>query len=393
MNKIILNTGVQNFIRNYSNPDILTVLLQRPYFPNIDNKELVEQIESRRKCKKKLPSWYETAGIYYPSKRAIEQSSSEITAAYKSNLITGHTLVDITGGIGIDSYFLSKKVDSLTYCEKQEELATIASHNFNILKADNIHVHMGDGIEYLKALKEKVDWVYMDPSRRKADEKRVFLLNEADPPLPQSLETIWSRSDRLMIKTSPWLDLSAGIQILKAVKQIHVVAVNNEVKELLWILEKGHMVEPIIYTIDIRKDENYSFSFKLSDEKEAISAYGPPAQYIYEPNAALMKSGAYSLLSQWTGLVKLHENTHLYTSDTLIEFPGKRFRLIEKLPYNPKKIRQLGFKSSNISTRNFPESAPALRKKFKLKDGGDKTLYFTKDHTGKLVVLLCHPAT
>ena len=227
MNKDILNTGIQSFIRNFSSADILAVLLQKQHFKGIDNKELVEQLESRRKCKNKLPKWYQTEAIYYPPKLAIEQSSSEQAAIYKSQLVSGDSLVDLTGGLGVDSYYLSKSVGRLIYCEKQTELAEIARHNLLQLGATNIHVQSGDGLSFLKFEKGKFAWIYLDPSRRADDQSRVFRLEDTTPSLPDSLDILWSKTDQILIKTSPLLDISLGIGLLKNVKDIHVLAIKR----------------------------------------------------------------------------------------------------------------------------------------------------------------------
>lgn len=391
MNKNILNTGVQEYICNFSNNDILAVLLQKQIFTAIDNKELVQQIQSRRKCIKKLPTWYDTPRIYYPPKLSIEQSSSEITARYKSQLISGRNLIDLTGGFGVDSYFLSQAVDQHTYCEKDPELALIASHNFEVLGATNIEEYQGDGLQFLAQSDRTFDWVFLDPSRRIDAKKRIFLLGDAEPPLPDTLPIIWRKTNHILIKTAPLLDLLAGMTALGSVKQIHVVALRNEVKEVLWVLEKDFRGKALIKTINIRKGPDQEFNFKLSEEKEAQCAIGAPDKYIYEPNAAILKSGAFKLIAERLKLSKLHEHSHLYTSRDLKEFPGRRFKLDKNIPYNTKTITQLQIAKANISTRNFSISVPELRRKLQIKDGGDLTLFFTKDHRGNLVVLLCSP--
>ena len=330
MNNRILNTGVQLFIRNFSSADILAVLLQDQHFEGIDNKELVQQLESRKKCERKLPTWYHSEAIYYPPKLAIEQSSSEDAAIYKSHLISGDSLVDITGGFGVDSFYLSKAVKRLIYCEKQQELADIAAHNFIQLGATNIKVQAGDGLAYLESQEDKFDWVYLDPSRRANDHSRVFRLEETIPALPDSLFTLWTKTEDILIKTSPLLDISLGIELLKNVKEIHVLAIKNEVKELLWVLQKEYQKEPIIITVNQDRAQIQSFSFKKSEELESGSVLALPEKFIYEPNAAILKSGAFKCLGQRLGVKKLHEHSHLYTSNDLLDFPGRRFKIEQK---------------------------------------------------------------
>jgi len=391
LNKNILNTGVQEYIRNYSNADILAVSFQKQIFPGIDNKELVQQLQGRLKCFSKLPLWFNTPGIFYPTKRALEQTSSEITAAYKSRLVSGKTMVDITGGFGVDSYFFSKCFTDLSYCEIEPQLGQIAAHNFNLLGAENISVRLIDGIEYLGQLSEKVDWVYMDPSRRDPNAKRVFLLADTNPALPDALSSIWPECRNILIKTSPLLDITAGMSALGAVKELHIVAVNNDVKELLWVLGKTYIGPVHIKTINIRKGDDQLFSFNYKEEKTAYCDILSPLQYIYEPNAAVMKSGAFKLIGVRYGLGKLHEHSHLYTSNTLLEYPGRRFRLETLLPYNSKNLRKSGIEKANISIRNFPLSVAAIRKKHNIAEGGGQTLFFTTGPLGDLLVLRCTP--
>ena len=393
MNKIILNTGVQSFIRNYSSSDILAVLLQNQHFEGITNKELVQQLQSRKKCREKLPTWYKTPLIYYSPKLSIEQSSSEITAAYKAELVSGNSLVDITGGFGVDSYYLSKSVSELTYCEKQEDLAAIAHHNFEVLDASNISVHTTDGLDFLKASDQKFDWVYLDPSRRTRDQSRVFRLEDAEPALPDSLDIIWTRTDRVLLKTSPWLDISHGMDILENIREIHVVSVDNEVKEVLWVLARDFSSDPEITAVNIKRGKTQYFNFSKSEERASESEFSLPGTYLFEPNSAILKAGAFKLLGSRLGLKKLHEHTHLYTADTLVEFPGRRFKIDKVMSYKPRDIKKLSIDKANISIRNFPISVKELRQKFRIKDGGDVTIFFTTDCDNQLTVLICSRLT
>ncbi len=389
MNKNILNTGVQEYIRNFSSHDILAVILQKPLFEGLENKELAQQIIGRRKCEKKLPTWFRTDQIYYPARHAIEQSSSEITARYKAELVSGKSLIDLTGGFGVDSYFFSTKIERVIHCEREAELSEIAAHNFQILGADNIKSLHSNGIEFLKNIEEQFDWVYLDPSRRKADRKRVFLLSDSEPSLPEILPLLWTTTKNILIKTSPLLDINSGMGILGNVREVHILAINNEVKELLWILKKGFEEEPGIKAINIRKDGEQIFEFKLSEEKETTCNYGPPNKYLYEPNSAILKAGAFRLAAARFGLSKLNQHTHLYTSDELVEFPGRRFEIESVFDYNRKKISQLNLKRANISARNFAVSVDELRQKFRIREGGNQTLYFVRDFRNKLIVLQC----
>lgn len=388
MNKNILNTGVQVFIRNNLNADILSVALKKSPFPQLSSKELAQQIASRKKCEKKLPTWFNTPGIFYPDSLAVEQSSSELTAVYKARIVSGKTLADLTGGMGVDSYFLSRKINRVSYFEINPELAEITAHNFKVLKVQNIEVNPQDGIGFLKENEKVFDWIFLDPARRDQHKQRVFRLQDCKPDVTKHLPLLLKRADKILLKTAPMLDIQQGIKELGTVSQIHVVSLRNEVKELLWVIDKSYQDEPEITTINIKQQEEEVFTFRSSLEKQASSKFSEPLQYLYEPNAAILKAGAFKLVGERFGLFKLNPNSHLYTSAQLIDFPGRRFRITSALPYSKK----LAFKKANIATRNFPQKAHILAKKHRISPGGDQYLFFTRNLDDKLLVIACKKA-
>lgn len=385
MNKDILNTGVQIFIENNLNTDILSLALKKSPFPEVSTRELLQQIEGKNKCREKLPSWYNTAQIYYPPKLHLEQSSSEIAAKYKAELVSGETLIDLTGGFGVDCFFFSKKIGRVFYCEKDLKLAEITAHNFEKLKVPNINLNTMDGISALLQYEEKFDWIYLDPSRRNDARSRVFKLADCSPDITEHLEVLMEKTERLLLKTSPLLDLHMGIKELKYVKEIHVVAIRNEVKELQWILEKGFNSAPEIIALNIKRDTQDTFRFRARDENLAQVSYQSPLKFLYEPNAAILKAGAFRSVSRQLQLHKLHKHSHLYTSDTLRTFPGRSFKIEEVIPYS----KGYSYEKANVSIRNFPLSVAELRKKHSIKAGGEDYLFFTKDLNEKLIVLHC----
>lgn len=389
MNKNILNTGVQNFINKNIDTDIVSVLLTKVNFGDVSSQELAQQIEAKKKCRDKLPLWFSTPKIYYPKRLNLEQTSSEITAAYKSEKITGRNLADLTGGFGVDSYFFSRKIYHVFHCEIDEGLSEIAAHNFGALGANNIVSIKGDGIEFLERSKTKFDWVFLDPSRRNRSKGKVFRLSDCLPNVPDNLELLLDRSDHVLIKTSPLLDISIGLRELREVVEIHIVAVQNEVKELLWFLKKGVKDGVSIYAVNFNGPKKEVFTFKYGEEKRAVTSYGFPEGYLFEPNASILKSGAFKTIGNRFGLKKLHEHSHLYTSKEWMDFPGRRFLIEAVVPYNKKTIQKLKLEKANITTRNFPENVESIRKKLKIKDGGDVFLFFTKDMDGKLVMIWC----
>ncbi len=389
MNKDILKSGPQNFIKNNWNTDILSLLLKKPVFPNISQRELVAQLEAKKKCQYKLPTWFNTSNIFYPNKLNIEQTSSEITAEYKARLVDGKSLMDMTGGLGVDSFYFSKKMETITHCEVNANLSEIAAHNFKILKVGNCDFLVGDGPEFLRNKKQRFDWIYVDPSRRHNVKGKVFRLEEGEPNIPQNIDLIFERTDSVLLKTSPLLDLTAAINVLKNVAQIHVVAVQNEVKEVLFILKKEKKESLLIKTVDLQKEKEVHFAFLWDEEKTSEVKYGHPEGFLYEPNAAILKAGRFNSVGKQLGLKKIAPHSHLYTSKEQIDFPGRVLKIKKVLPYQKKAMKSLTGTRANITTRNFPETVQQLRKKFQLLDGGEDYLFFTTAANSKRIVICC----
>ena len=393
MNKYILNTVNQEYINKNLDSDTTSLLFKKNETISVEIKKLIEQIEAKKRCQKKLPTWFNSDNIYYPNKLNIEQTSSEITAEYKSSLISGNSIIDLTGGFGVDCYYFAKQFKNVTHCEINEDLSEIVKHNYQQLKIDNIHCLNTDGIAHIKQSQETFDWIYIDPSRRHDSKGKVFFLNDCLPNVPEYLELLFNHSKRILIKTSPLLDFSIGINELKNVKTIHVVAVNNEVKELLWILEKDYDKGINIATINLKSNKTEEFEFPLNKESEAEVSYSEPLNYMYEPNSAILKSGAFKSIASQLNVYKLHVNSHLYTFDKLIEFPGRRFKIEKILPYNKKLLKkEFMYIKANISIRNFPETVNQIRSKFSIKDGGDMYLFFTTNCNNEKIILVCSKA-
>ncbi len=388
MNNSILNTNIQEFINSNLNSDISKILFKGTSFADISTQEIVEQIEAKKKCKNKLPTWFSTDGIYYPNKLNIEQTSSEITANYKAELVSGNILIDLTAGFGVDSFYFSKQFKNVIHCEIDENLSKIVTHNYQQLKIKNINTISTDGIEYLKKSNQKFDWIYVDPSRRNDRKGKVFLLKDCLPNIPENLDTIFEYSGNILIKNSPILDITSAVNELKFVKEIHIVAIKNEVKELLFILEKNYTNDIRIKTSNIQKNAQQAFDF--IQNKHVDSTYSLPKKYMYEPNAAILKSGGFHQVSSQLKVDKLHQHSHLYTSDELINFPGRRFEIEHYIPFDKKQFKKLiPTKKANITTRNFPQTVAQIRKKTGIKDGGNQYLFFTTDINNKHIVLIC----
>jgi len=386
LNKEILTDEVQGFIEKNLKADVVAISLAKSPFKEVPSRELASQIKGRQIAAVKLPTWAETSGIYYPPSLNLEQASSEGLARYKARLVSGKVLVDLTGGFGVDAFFFSKSVERVHYCERDADLAAIAAHNFNRLGVHNIQVHPGDGMDRLQELTSKgveFDWIYLDPSRRGRGGRRVFRLSEYEPPVVELLPQLFSASRHVLLKTAPMLDLTEGIKQLGNVREVHVVGTHNEVKELLWWLDKEWTGPPELIAADL-KYPSQPLRFTASEESTAEVPFEMPLKYLYEPNASMLKAGAFKTAARTYNLSKLHPSTHLYTSPALVTFPGRCFEIKTLLPYKPGK---LPYRKANVSSRNFPESVATIRKRNRITDGGSVYLFFVRCIDDSLCVL------
>ena len=389
MNFSILNKNIQEFITQNTGVSISKLALQKNPFPEIDWIAVLNQIEARTKAKDKLPTWFSTENIIYPSKVSVEQTSSEKTADYKASLISGKSLIDLTGGFGVDDYYFSKKFNVVAHCEINEDLSNIVKHNFEQLKISNCDFYAADSATILDKSEVNWDWIYIDPSRRNDAKGKVFMLKDCLPNVPESLDFYFEKSNSILIKTAPLLDISAGLSELKFVKNIHIIALENEVKELLFEIHNQYKGSITLKTANILKDKIETFDFVLDDEMDFMP-YELPKKYIYEPNSAIMKSGGFDEVSSIFKIGKLHKHSHLYTSNELIDFPGRAFEIEKVIPYNKNDMKtELVNEQANITTRNFPETVENIRKKWKIKNGGNKYCFFTTDKNDNKIVLIC----
>ncbi|RZK59123.1 MAG: hypothetical protein EOO91_06090 [Pedobacter sp.] len=384
MNKHILDKEVQQFINSNLLTDVNRIALAKPMFQNVGSAELAGQIAAKKKAKNKLPTWFSEAGIYYPALLSIEQTSSETTAAYKADLAIGKSLLDLTAGFGIDSYFFAKKIGEVYSCEIKPELAEITAHNAKVLGANNLSVISGDGLEFLKSSTKNFDTIYIDPARRSNDNK-VFKLKDCTPDVTENLNFLLAKAQRIIIKTAPLLDISAGLSELKNVSEIHIVSVKNECKELLWVIDRNFTGATKVVCVTLN-EKNKVFQFSISDLQTKIEiAQSEPAGYLYEPDVALLKSGAFNLIAEKFGLKKLHQQSQLYFSDEIkTDFLGRIFEIDSLLTLNElKKEKEL---QGNVIVRNFPEKAENLVKKYKIESTHDDFLIFTQNNKGYLVI-------
>ena len=383
----ILDPYIQEFINSQINSSASDLMLKASSYPEWDMKAIAQQLVGKQIAKKKLPTWFQNNEVLYPVRLSMEQCSSEETAKYKTTIINSGRGIDLTGGFGVDTILLSKQSESLIYCERNEDLALLVSHNFKALYQHNCEVHVGDGVEYLKNLK-KIDWIFVDPSRRK-ESQRVFRLEDCEPNVIDLIDLFFDKAEHVLIKTAPLLDIQQTLSDLEAVKEVHVIAVNNDCKEVLYLLEKDFIGETQIFCVNLKKEHNEEFSFTLSEEREALSLYSEPLEYIYEANAAIMKAGAFKSIASKYELYKLHKHSHLYTSQKLIsEFPGRSFKVKEVLNPDKKSLTKLP-KKANIACRNYPHKVDVLKKKLKINDGGNDYIFATTLKGEQLKLIVC----
>lgn len=384
------------FIDSHRGDDVRTLALQAKKYPAVDMAEAVVQIAGYQIAEKKVPLWAQTAGIRYPQHLSMEQCSSEVTARYKASLVSGDTLTDLTAGWGVDCSFLARNFRCADYVERQETLCRIAAHNFPLLGLPHVRIHCADAVEYLQSM-EPVDCLFLDPARRDSHGGKTVAIAECEPDVCRLEPLLVEKGKTVMIKLSPMLDMASALRDLQYVRRIHVVSVNNECKELIILLRKAPDEEEtdegeVIISCEqvVNNSVHQHFQFTFSEEKSAGCPLAESVgNYLYEPGAALLKAGPYRLLATRYGVEKLHPNSHLYTSSGLVDFPGRRFRVTAVSGFGKKDLKVLleGVEKANLTVRNFPSSVAELRKKLKLKEGGDTYLFATTLVSGEKVLI------
>lgn len=380
VNVNLLKEEVRLFIHQHEQDDPGNIALLTNKISGVHASELAAQIAGRQKAKNKIQTYYAKDSIIYPPSLNLEQSSSEATAKFKTTLFEelGRTkemvLADLSGGFGVDSFFFSRALKKVIHVEPNNTLQEIAQHNHLALGADNILYVSKTAETFLSLPAESFDIAYVDPSRR-IENRKVFALTDCEPNIPVLQSKIFEHAKVLILKAAPLLDLSAGIKSLDYVKKVIVLSVDNECKELVFICEYDFKDEPLISAVNIlMKGRSHStFTFTQSQEHNTTLDYTEPATFLYEPNASILKSGAFKSIAKRFTVNKLAPSTHLYTANELLsDFPGRIFKVDHITKPEPKLIHSLiPNKKANIITRNYPLSAEALKKKLKLMDGGD----------------------
>ena len=388
-----ISSETLRFIEENARADVRSLALQAKKYPQVDMAMAVVQIAGRQIAEAKVPSWYHTEGLLYPKHLSMEQCSSEATAIYKAGLVEGDSFADLTGGFGIDCSFLSRKFKQADYVERQTELCELAKHNFPLLGL-SIGVHNEDGVEYLKQM-QPVDCLFLDPARRDGHGGKTVAIADCEPDVSALEDLLVEKAKKVMVKLSPMLDLSLALKHLKYVREVHIVSVNNECKELLLILQKESTSSDITIHCEhiVNASEHQSFSFTQEQERTSDCPLATEVgAYLYEPNASILKAGAYRSLTQTYACKKLHASSHLYTSEQFVEdFPGRRFHVEAVSSFGKKELKEFlqGMEKANLTIRNFPSSVADLRKRLKLKEGGEDYVFATTLADESKVMIKC----
>lgn len=375
----LLNIKVQDYINANLNADLHSLLLKKSPFPEVSMQEIVQQIKGKQVALKKFPFLLKD-GIIFPPQLNLEQASSEKTALYKSGILQGEKFIDLTAGFGIDAYYLSEHFNEITLVEQNPDLLETVRHNWNVLgkKATFINRKLEN---FLRENQETFDVIYLDPARRDNNKNKVFLLEDLSPDILAIQEKLLLASHKVVIKLSPLIDIKYLISVLPDIFRIDIIAVKNDVKEIVIFLSKEKNDSISCYCVNLESNEPV-FEFEYEDEENAHATYGEPEKYIFIPNNTILKAGIFNLISQKKRLKKLHPNTHIYTSDSKIDgFPGRIFEMEIADPKSIKKKSQY-----NIISKNYPLKPEEIKKKYSIKDGGENYLIFTQSKKGKIIL-------
>ncbi len=398
---MLINEKTWDFIRQHANDDVRKLALQGAKDAEVDLQMALQQIAGRQTARRKLPSWASVDGVVYPPHLNMEQCSSEQTARYKASLTPtpspkgegSDVFVDLTGGFGVDFYWMSQGFKQRVYIEQNESLCTISSQNFEVLGLA-CSVCCCDTATYLTTMPH-VDLVYMDPARRNEHGGRAYGIEDCSPNVLELLPLLMEKANRVMLKLSPMLDWRKAVEDLKYVSEVHIVSVDNECKELLLILDKECSGDLHVVCVNLSKDGEQSFTFSPSPFLSSSSSSlltSSPSHFLYEPNASIMKAGCFDEVEQRFPVRQIASNSHLFLSDVEIdEFPGRRFQVLAISSMNKQELRTAleEVEQANISVRNFPLRVDQLRKKLKLKDGGDVYIFATTMADGEHRLLIC----
>ena len=387
-----MNDNTRDFIEQNLNADIRQLALKGCRDKDVDLDAAIRQIAGRQTARRKLPSWAALDGILYPPHLNMEQCSSEQTARYKARICSSHpsskTLVDLTGGFGVDFAFMSEAFDEATYVERNSELFAISSANMKIL-APKAKCLNEDGLEVLHRL-DHVSMIFMDPARRDHHGARTYGISDCTPNVLEIKDELLQKADVVMLKLSPMLDWHKAISDLgeQYIKEVHIVSVQNECKELLIVMQQQPAEPPTVYCVN----DDSVFSYHPSSISSNHISHHSSLIYLYEPNASIMKAGCFAEIEQAFEVSQLAPNSHLFASDQAIaDFPGRKFRVTAVTSMNKQELKQAlkDIRQANIAVRNFPMSVADLRKRLKLSEGGNDYIFATTLTEGKKVLIIC----
>lgn len=424
-----------SFILEHAEEESTQLLLSASRYPGVDMNRAATAIEARKKIVYKVPLWHTYPELIYPTSLSVEQCSSQTTAEYKMRFVPeGSTIADLTGGLGVDCSFMALRAEKCLYMERDPRLYEAAQHNFKVLGLENITITNGDCREYLKRFTEPneeltaidkeleganeelsetkergkrgFDLIYLDPARRSQTSSRVFSIKEYEPDLIELSDALLRAAKQVLVKLSPMVDISATLGEVPCVKEVHVLSINNECKELLLLMSgSGELLPPEavpIHAVELSRvgklhpthGKESRFTFTIKEEKIAQCPIATPGRYLHQPGRAILKAGAFKLSCVRFGISKIATSTHLYTSDTLIEgFPGKSFSIERIIPFNKEGIRTISreYPFINCVALNFPIDTNALKQRLKIRDGGNLHLFATTLASGEKVMIISDP--
>ena len=382
-----MNEATLEFIRIHANEDVRQLAFLGKKNPEVDMAYALDQIAGRQKARIKIPSWAATDGIVYPPHISMEQCSSEQTARYKAKIAgKGTRIVDLTAGFGVDMAFMSAGFKEAVHVEQQSQLCAISSENYKRLGLHHIQVICSDGVEYLHKMGH-ADLIIIDPARRDQHGGRTYGIADCTPNVLEIIDEMLEKADRVMIKLSPMLDWQKAVSDVGHVSEVHIVSVGNECKELLLVVEKEDKPLQVFCVND-----DSVFSYHPNDEIGDFCPQTESYNYLYEPNTSVMKAGCFNLISKHFGISQPDANSHLYLSDKMIEgFPGRGFVIDRICTMNKHELKEAlsGIDKANIATRNFPLTVADLRKRLKLKDGGEVYIFATTDAKKGHLLMVC----
>ena len=392
-----MNEATLNYVRQHANDDVRLLALRGSKDEEVDLTLALQQIQGRQTARTKLPSWSVVDGILYPPHLNMEQCSSEQTARYKANICrrlleTYHdttSLVDLTGGFGVDFAWMSEAFVKATYVERNSELCAISSNNLQVL-GRQVDVLNADGTDYLHKVCHAT-MIFLDPARRDHHGARTYGIGDCTPNVLDMKEELLQKADFVMLKLSPMLDWRKAVCDLgeQYVKEVHIVSVQNECKELLIVLQKENDQQPVVHCVN----DDVDFVVPSGDFPMKNAFFSPQTSFfLYEPNASIMKAGCFEAVSSVFSVQQLAQNSHLFVSGHQVDgFPGRSFQIAAISSMNKQELKKLSqtISQANISVRNFPLSVAELRKKLKIGDGGDTYIFATTLADGQRVLMIC----